>query len=216
MKKLMIIAALSILWARTGIAQGNVIELDSREKFQFGIKGGINYSNVYDAAGDEFDADPKAGLAAGISLDIPLGRYLGVQPGAVVSQKGFEASGMMLGSRYNFVRTSTFLDVPLLVSIKPDRFFSFLGGIQYSYLMNQHDEFSSSLNSYVQEEEFANENIRKNILGVVGGFDLNVNHFTIGARANWDLQHNNGDGTATTPRYKNVWYQATVGYKFHD
>jgi hypothetical protein len=33
-------------------------------------------------------------------------------------------------------------------------------------------------------------------------------------RGSWDLKNNNGDGTSTTPRYKNVWYQATVGYRF--
>ena len=27
------------------------------------------------------------------------------------------------------------------------------------------------------------------------------------------IQNNNGDGTSATPRYKNVWYQATIGLR---
>ena len=65
-----------------------------------------------------------------------------------------------------------------------------------------------------QEDEFDNENIRKNTLGASLGLDININHFVIGARAAWDLQDNKGDGTSSTPRYKNTWLQATVGFKF--
>jgi hypothetical protein len=36
-----------------------------------------------------------------------------------------------------------------------------------------------------------------------------MNNIVIGARAGWDLLNNKGDGTSTTPRYKNMWYQAT-------
>jgi len=43
--------------------------------------------------------------------------------------------------------------------------------------------------------------------------DINLNNIVIGARAGWDLFNNNGDGTSTTPRYKNVWAQATVGIR---
>jgi hypothetical protein len=44
--------------------------------------------------------------------------------------------------------------------------------------------------------------------------DFNLNQFVVSGRAGWDLQKNNGDGTSTNPRYKNVWYQATIGLKF--
>jgi hypothetical protein len=43
---------------------------------------------------------------------------------------------------------------------------------------------------------------------------VNLDHTVIGARAGWDLSNNNGNGTSSTPRYKNAWVQATVGYRF--
>jgi len=196
-----------------GMAQEDT---DNREKFQFGLKAGINYSNVYDERGDQFNADAKFGLAAGAFIDIPFGKYLGIQPGVLISQKGFQANGMLLGSTYNFTRTTTYIDIPLLFSFKPSEFFTLLAGPQYSYLIHQRDVFANSNSSYAQEQEFQNDNIRKNIFGVVGGIDINMKHITLGARVNWDIQRNNGDGTATTPQYKNVWFQGTVGYKFYN
>jgi len=49
---------------------------------------------------------------------------------------------------------------------------------------------------------------------LIGGADVNFKHFVLGVRAGCDIMNNNGDGSSTTPRYKNVWYQVTIGYSF--
>ena len=214
MKKIVIIAIMLITIINVSFAQERTTE--NREKFQFSIKTGLNYSNVYDERGNEYTADPKFGYAVGGAFDIPFGKYVGIQPGILLSQKGFQGSGTyLLGGNYHFSRTTTHLDVPLQFAVKPSEFVTLVAGPQYSYLLNEKDVFTNSSSTYAQEQEFENDNIRKNIFGFVGGVDLNINHFTLGARVNWDVQSNNGDGTATSPRYKNVWYQATVGFKFY-
>jgi len=214
MKKLTLITALFISCTSLGIAQDSSSETDNRENFQLGIKAGLNLSNVYDAQGEAFNADAKFGFAGGVFFAIPIGRYFGIQPEVLISQKGFQANGRILGSEYNFTRTTTYLDVPILFAFKPSEFISLLAGPQYSYLLKQRDVFANAITTIAQEQEFQNDNVRKNIFGLVAGADLNLKHITIGARAAWDVQANNGDGTSTTPRYKNVWYQATVGYRF--
>jgi hypothetical protein len=73
--------------------------------------------------------------------------------------------------------------------------------------------FKNALATVEQQDEFKNTNIRKNILCAVGGLDVNIDRVVIGARAGWDIQNNNGDGTSTNPRYKNVWIQATLGFR---
>jgi len=210
MKKIFMLIAV-ISFYNTINAQDTI---DFRSKLTFGLKIGGNYSNVYDAQGEQFKTDPKFGVAGGAFLAIPIGRYLGVQPEVLFSQKGFQATGALLGSTYNFTRTTNFIDVPLLVAFKPSEFLTLLAGPQYSYLMKQTDVFTTTTTSYSQEKVFSNDNIRKNIMGFVGGVDITLNHLVIGARAAWDIQNNNGDGTSTTPRYKNVWYQGTIGYRF--
>ena len=208
MKRLYIIAL--FVFAGTGMAQTS----DFSEKISIGVKAGANISNVYDTQGDEFDADAKLGFAAGAFVQIPLGRFLGFHPEILFSQKGYQGSGSILGSDYNYTRTTNFIDVPLLIALKASPFVTFLVGPQYSYLVSQKYYLHTALGDVTEEEHFENENLLKNTLSVTGGFDINLNSIVIGARAGWDITNNKGDGTSTTPRYKNMWYQATVGYRF--
>lgn len=187
---------------------------DPRNKIDFGIKAGINLSNVWDSEGEEFRADHKIGYVGGIFLGIPLGKIFGIQPEILISQKGFKGSGTLLGQSYSFARTTTYIDVPLQLQIKPAQFVTIVVGPQFSYLLNQKDEYTFGSNSTEQEQAFDNDNIRKNILGFVAGADFYYENFVIAGRAGWDFQTNNGDGTSDTPRYKNQWLQLTLGYKF--
>lgn len=210
---------LKILFAAALIPfTGNVIaqsgETDKRENLTFGLKVGANYSNVYDSRNEDFQADAKLGFAGGAVVQIPITPFFGFQPEVLISQKGFKGEGTILGSSYNFKRTTTYLDIPLQIAIKPSQFITIVAGPQYSYLLKQKDEFTSTLVSGSQEEEFNNDNIRKNIFGIVGGLDINISNFVLGARLGWDISHNHGDGSSSTPRYKNTWLQATVGFRF--
>lgn len=193
-------------------AQDN--DKDAEGRIRLGIKAGLNYSNIYDAEGEDYVADGKLGFAGGGFISIPLGKLMGLQPEFLISQKGFQATGSVLGMNYELTRTTTFVDVPLFFALRPVPFFTLLAGPQLSFLVNQKDEFTSSIVSYEVEQEFENDNIRKNILCFVGGVDINIKPIVISARAGFDFQDNKGDGTSTTPRYKNVWLQGTVGLRF--
>lgn len=212
MKKNLILTTMALALLVTGsFAQSTSA---TRDKLMFGLKLGLNRSNVYDAQGENFDADAKFGMAAGAFVAIPVGKFLGVQPEFLFSQKGFQGSGSLLGTSYSFTRTTNFIDVPIFLAIKPTEVLTLLVGPQYSYLIKQTDAFATGTNTSEQVKEFENDNIRKNILSFALGADVNMNHLVLGARACWDVQTNNGDGTSSTPRYKNVWYQATIGYRF--
>ncbi|MEO8761454.1 MAG: outer membrane beta-barrel protein, partial [Bacteroidia bacterium] len=154
-------------------------------------------------------------LAAGGFIAIPINKYIGIQPEVLFSQKGFQSTGSILGSTYNLSRTTSYLDIPLLFAFKPSEFFTILAGPQYSYLLKQKDVFAVGSTTISQEQQFKNDNARRNTLCFTGGFDITVKHFVFGARAGWDLQTNNGNGGSSTPRYKNVWYQATIGIRFY-
>jgi hypothetical protein len=187
---------------------------DDRDKFKFGVKIGSNYSNVYDSEGDQFEADGKFGFAAGTFLCIPLAPMIGLQPEFLFSQKGFKATGTLLGGGYQFTRTTSYIDVPIFLSLKPVTFITLLAGPQYSYLLQQKDVFGVGSSTIEQETVFMNDDIRKNTIGFVIGGDINIDHYVFSGRIGFDLFKNNGDGTSSTPRYKNTWIQATVGYKF--
>ena len=210
------IAAIAILTAAKAqetVQAKSGSDADTRSNIILGAKLGANYSNVYDSEGQDFVADDKLGFVAGGFVTIPLGKLFAIQPEVLYSQKGFKGSGTLLGSPYSFTRTTDYLDVPIFVAIRPSEYFSILAGPQFSYLMSKKNEFNGAVNQ-TQQDNFNNDNIRKNTLCFIGGVDINLDKLVIGARAGWDLKTNNGDGTSNTPRYKNTWYQLTLGYKF--
>jgi len=195
-------------------AQDNSGTTDNRSKPQLGLKAGLNFANVYDAEGEEFRADGKFGAAGGVFASIPIGSLIGIQPEVLFSQKGFRATGVILGSSYEYTHTTNYLDIPLYFTFKPSEFITVLAGPQFSYLMSSKDVFVNGFTTIAQEEEFQNDNIRRNTASFSLGADINLKHVVIGARAAWDLFDNKGDGTSSTPRYKNQWVQLTVGYTF--
>jgi hypothetical protein len=186
---------------------------DNRELLSFGLKAGLNMSNVWDTQGQDFVADPKYGLAGGAFVSLPIGTYLGIQPELMISQKGFQGSGTLLGFTYSNTRTTTFLDVPLLVQFKPIEYFTILAGPQFSYLFKEKNVYTFGSNSTAQEQAFNNEDPRNNIMGFVIGADINIDMLVISARAAWDFQTNNKNSVSTTPRYKNQLVQLTVGFR---
>ena len=191
----------------------NFTPTDSRNELRLGLKAGVNYSNVYDEEGDNFVADGKAGIVAGAFLSIPIGKFIGFQPEVLYSEKGFKATGSILGVDYDYKRTLTYLDIPLQLQIKPIEQLTFLVGPQYSYLIKTKNEFNGNSNQ-TQEDQINSDNYKKNIFGFVVGADINLENLVIGARAGWDITKSDSDGNSTTPRYKNQVLQLTLGYRF--
>lgn len=207
MKKIMFALIVSVLGGNSMYAQS------SSDQLHIGVKAGANYSNMYDSQNKEYSADGKIGFAAGAFVSIPIGTYFGIQPELLFSQKGFKATNSVFGNDVSLTRTTSYIDVPIFLAVKPSEMVTILVGPQYSFLMKQKDVFSSPITDITTIDDFDNDNIRKNTLCLVTGLDINLNSIVVGARVGWDLFNNNGDGTSTTPRYKNVWAQATVGIR---
>ncbi len=183
--------------------------------FNFGIKAGINNANVWDEEDQNFRANRKLGLVLGAYAALPIGSLLGFQPEILLSQKGFKGTGILLGTAYAYTRTTTHVDIPLQLQIKPAELITFLIGPQISYLIYQKDVQTSGANSTAQTQEFDNENLRKSTLGFTIGADVNMGRLVASGRLGWDFQNNNADGTSSTPRYKNQWLQLTLGYRIY-
>jgi hypothetical protein len=207
MKNIMFALLVSVMGGSSMSAQS------SSDELHFGLKAGANYSNMYDSQNKEYTADGKIGFAAGAFVSIPIGTYFGIQPELLFSQKGFKATSSVLGNDVSLTRTTNYIDVPIFLAVKPSEMVTILVGPQYSFLMKQKDVFSSPITDITTIDDFDNDNIRRNTLCLVTGLDINLNSIVVGARVGWDLFDNNGDGTSTTPRYKNVWAQATVGFR---
>jgi hypothetical protein len=218
MKNLKILAIAAVFFAvEPAVAQSDThtSSRDARRKIVFGFKGGFNRSNVYDQGSRNFVADTKTGGVVGGFLCIPFGDFIGFQPELLYSQKGFKGTGVINGEFYEISRTTNHLDIPLQLQLKPFGWLSMLAGIQYSYLLSQRDELSR-YNNYEQiNKEFVNDDIRKNLVGILMGGDVNFWHVVFSARVGWDIISNHGDGNSSTPQYKNYWVQGTLGYRIY-
>ena len=205
-----IVLLIALFTASVGFSQ---VTNDTRDELKLGIKAGLNYSNVYDEQGEDFVATGKAGFAAGAFVSIPLGKFFGIQPEVLYSQKGYKATGSVLGLKYDYSKTTTFVDIPLLLQIKPIPMLSFVAGPQFSYLLDTKNTFNGTTTTTTEASVNA-DNYKKNIFGFVVGADVNIDHFIISGRAGWDISKSDADGNSTAPRYKNQVLQLTLGYSF--
>ena len=184
-------------------------------KIMSGLKIGANYSNVYGRSGDQFNTNALLGFAAGGFVSIPIVPHINFQPEILFSQKGFHGTGSILNGTYNLTRTTSYIDVPLLFAFVPGRFLTLLIGPQYSLLIHQRDVFANASTSIDRQQLFLDDDARRNTVCLTGGADLNFNHIVIGARGGIDVLSNKNNGTSATPRYKNMWMQFTLGYRFY-
>lgn len=187
---------------------------EPRETIRFGVKVGANYSDVYATKGDNFNPDGKLGFATGLFAQLPLSDRIGLQPEVLYSEKGFKATGEVVGNTYVFTRTNSYIDIPVFLTLELYPFISVLAGPQYSYLINTHNKFTNATSSIDTEKAIDNEDGRKHNFGVVGGFDINIGQFVVGPRIGIDALRNTSEDTPFIPSHKNLWIQATLGYRF--
>jgi hypothetical protein len=183
---------------------------------RFGLKGGMGLATIIKTNDNNFSSDPLFGFNGGAVLQLPLSTVVAIQPEVLYSQKGYRATGTsLLYGDYDYRRYLNFLDIPLLLRINPSKEFGLVIGPQYSFLLSTHTSFKSGNTNYQQTVNNENNNITKNIFGGVIGGDINLNdNWFIYARYTIDFKNNNGDGTSSTPAYKNQVIQAGLGILF--
>jgi len=186
----------------------------AKDGLHFGVRAGVNLSNLVKDGDDNSTTGSKLGLNAAAFLEIPVTTGFSVQPELQFSQKGFKTSGSVLGAPYEYKFTSNFIEVPLLAKFKPTKNFGILVGPQFSFLASTQTKFTVNNSTVEDEVEADNDNLRKNILGGVVGIEAASGPLVFNLRYNLDFQNNNGDGTSSTPRYKNQVIALGVGFRF--
>jgi len=181
------------------------------QKIRFGPKLGMTFSNAQNTQEDTFESTGKLGFVGGGFITIPLGSVISFQPEVLFTQKGFYGTSTMMGTNYEFRRTSNFLDIPVFAVWNLSPHIKVLAGPQFSFLLNQKDEVTYPVNSATIENVLATDNIRNSIVGGTVGLDFCFQKFVVGLRGSLDFQENRTGNSITTPRYKNGWFQVTVG-----
>jgi hypothetical protein len=179
---------------------------------RIGFIGGLNIATMIKRSDPDFSSSPLYGINAGGVLQIPLGNVIALQPEVLYSQKGYQANGSDGITGYDYRRHLNCIDIPLLLRINLAKELGIVAGPQYSYLLSTKATFTNGSATYMQTVKNDNDNIRKNTFGGVIGLDVNVDHnFFLYSRYTIDFKTNNGDGTSSTPAYKNQVIQVGIG-----
>ena len=208
MKKQLLVAGIVILASTLRVSAQS-----SGSNLHLGARAGVNISNLV-SDDNTSTTGSKAGLNAAVILEIPIVPVFSVQPEVQFSQKGFKRSGSFLSSPYEYKLTSNFIEIPVLAKIRPSKNFGILVGPQYSFLASTSTKFNVSNTTYENLVKEDVDNFRKNILGGVIGVEVSTGPLFFDLRYSRDFQNNNGDGTSTTPKYKNQVVALSVGMRF--
>ncbi|MDB5264343.1 MAG: hypothetical protein JWQ14_3626 [Adhaeribacter sp.] len=189
---------------------------------RFGLKGGINYSNI---AGDLQNQDiyqNKIGFNGGIQANFPIiaDGFLSLQPELLYSQKGYQYRDekfTILGvererkGKVNY----NYLDLPVLLKVNAGGLY-FEGGPQLSYLMGIRDNTEEKIGSsdYKNTTVVDKDHLAELEIGYAAGLGFQAtNGVSLGIRYNGGinkLAKDNGNDELTNAR--NSVFQLQLGY----
>ncbi len=137
---------------------------------QFGIKGGVNFSNITTNDDNVEDLEAKIGFQAGAMLKINLSESFGIQPEALFVRKGskYQYLGADVTSNLDYV------DIPVLVVLQPfDIPLQIQFGPQFSYLLGTNVKYENAIFSLSDTYEAEREDFQDYDLGYAVGLGLN-------------------------------------------
>lgn len=173
MKKIILFTCLLVITSITVMAQ--------KSKFTFGIKGGVNYSNLK-TKDDLTDQKNIMGYQAGIFSRVG-GAGIYFQPELYLGTKGNEFTSLDMNSRMIDVKGKikfTTLDLPLLVGTKIGSNklnLRFMGGPIVSFIIDENNTLGSAYNSL---SDFGN--YKKQTLGFQAGSGIDLGNLTFDVR----------------------------------
>lgn len=179
MKKLLSIICVLSLLTVAGVSSAN-----AQSPLSLGIRGGLNFANLNNVDGSE----ARTGFMAGayFNFKVPMSP-VSIQPEILYTQKGYEASGTVLGQQVNATTKLDYIEVPVLAK------FSFAPGP-----VTPHVYFGPYLALNISAEVEAEgggqsgtqdikDSVKDTDFGVVVGGEVDISKFNVGVRYNAGL-----------------------------
>ncbi len=214
MKKLVVLGvfamATTLVFAQEQKATGE-IKLTPK----FGIKGGVNLSNLY--VDNVKDENVKVGANIGFYAKIPVVKGLSIQPEILYSQKGAQVNyNNILGSgkyRYNF----DYIEVPITAVINVAKNFNILAGGYTGFLASAKVKDVDANGNIRGVTELNKDNFESFDYGLVGGLGFDIENTNIGLRYSYGLKNIGKDGSLSgnlLQNSKNSVISLTIGFAF--
>jgi hypothetical protein len=213
-----IIAFLGVtLLASTALfAQQQETSTDDGLKTKFGIKAGLNLTNLY--VSDVSSEHMKPGFDAGVFSKIPLSRGVSLEPELLYSLKGARDTynNFLQGNgeyRYNL----GYMELPVLAVVNLAPNFNLQLGGYAAYLVGANVEDVNHDGTISGAADLNTNDFNRWDFGLVGGFGFDIQHFTIGARYYYGLSEIGKSGNLSgdlTKDSKNAGISVYLGVGF--
>jgi hypothetical protein len=197
-------------------AQQQQTSEESALSTKFGIKGGLNLTNLHS---DNFSDDHmKAGFSAGIFSKIPITPGFSIQPELLYSLKGSKSdyNNVVQGSgQYRF--NLGYIELPLLAVVNLSKNFSIHAGGYGSYLTNVNIKDVNNQGNVNGITEVNADNFNRWDFGLAGGIGFDIENFMMGARYNYGLTNIGKSGNTSGDVFgnaKNYGLSIYVGFGF--
>jgi hypothetical protein len=184
---------------------------------KFGIKAGVNLSNMY--VDDVQDENMKVGLNVGLLAKIPVVRALSIQPELLYTSKGSKVryDNLLLGNgEYRF--NLNYVELPVLAVINVAKNLNLHAGGYAAYLTGVNVKDMDDDGNVYDISKLNADNFNRIDYGLVGGLGIDVQNFTIGARYNYGLKEVGKEGSGGASTYlrnsKNSVINLYIGFGF--
>ncbi len=183
MKKLFLTLTTAFVLICTTLTQAKA--QDDELKARFGIKGGVNFSNLYTKDVDENNV--LTGFNLGVFAKLPIASFLAIQPELYFTTKGGE-------STYNnaFVKGTArfnvnYLELPVLVVVNISKYFNVHAGPYAAFLLNGKATNKSNVTLFDFEDNLDTNDFNKLDFGLAAGIGVDLGGVGFGARYNYGL-----------------------------
>jgi hypothetical protein len=197
-------------------AQEQKTSEESALSTKFGIKGGLNLTNLHS---DDFANDHlKAGFNVGIFSKIPVTPGFSIQPELLYSLKGSKSdyNNALQGSgQYRF--NLGYIELPLLAVVNLTKNFNIHAGGYGAYLTNVNIKDVNNQGNVNGITEVNADNFNRWDFGLAGGIGFDIENFMMGARYNYGLTNIGKSGNTSgnvLGSAKNYGLSIYVGFGF--
>jgi hypothetical protein len=183
----------------------------------FGIKGGVNFSNLYTE--DVDDNNVLTSFNVGVFVSMPLTNFLSIQPEFLYSRKGAElvydnafASGT---GKFKL----NYIEAPILLKVNLTKNLNVHAGPYFAYLIDAQVTNESGSGNFDFEENIDNDDFNKFDYGLSAGAGFDFESIGFGVRYNYGLSTVGKERsflgtTYTFPDGKNSNLSIYAAYKF--
>jgi hypothetical protein len=156
-----------------------------QNKTQFGIKAGLNISNMYTK--DVQDKNTILGFNGGLFLKVPVTTNFAFQPELLYTMKGSELTyNSFISGKASF--SLNYVEMPVLAVINLTKIINIYGGVYVATLTSVVVKNKSNVDLFNFENELKKSDFEMYDWGLVGGAGLDFNKVSLGIRYEYGMK----------------------------